>query len=152
MYRQISEKQKTKNSTRNFKHQFSNDGCNIDKVRFLCKVFSLDSSACVLSWNAKYSTKMPFGKRSVLFSCVLLFSYWSVVSPAFDLLTAARSRLSSCACGPAAPPWWPSRTLPARRPWSWRSTPGNRKHWSCRPCPCLHPTSPAPAGRDHTHC
>ena len=83
--------------------------------------------------------------------CVIFFFHpvGQLISCRLGPLTAACSRLSSCACGPAAPLWWPSRTLPERRPWSWRSTPGIQKHWSCRPCLCLPLPSPAPAWLDH---
>lgn len=93
-----------------------------------------------------------FGKRSVLFFWCVIFFYHPVgqlILCRLGPLTAACSHLSSCACGPAAPLWWPSRTLPERHPWSWRSTPGIQKHWSCRPCLCLPLPSPAPAWLDH---
>lgn len=64
-----------------------------------------------------------------------------------ERFTAPHICCSSCRGGPAAPPWWPSRTLLARRPWSWRNTPCSRRRRSERPCPGLPPTSPAPVGR-----
>lgn len=61
--------------------------------------------------------------------------------------TAPHICCSSCHGGPAALPWWPSRTLLAHHPWSWRNIPCSQRLRSARPCPGLPLTSPAPVGR-----
>lgn len=65
--------------------------------------------------------------------------------------TAPHICCSSCRVGPAAPPWWPSQTLPAHHPWSWQNTPCSRRLQFERPCPDLPLTSLAPVGHRRKH-
>lgn len=98
-WRERERERKKSKSIRNFEHQFLTAVVNRQSPFSVLGLFVFDSSACLLSWNARYSTKILLVIGQSI-SCVLLFllvswfgGVWSAHSSVQPLLFL---RLRTC--------------------------------------------------------